>query len=506
MRAGLRAALSRASAPGTPRSRAAGPPRSAATGRAATGPSATIATTVARAPAAAIAICSVTAPNTTVPTATAANTPPTIIRVSDGRDASAATSRSAASGGTRDARSAGPSAATRVTSSPTGTAMRIEVPATVSPSIAIPIRNRVNSCRSRAAKPSPPASPARVAAAPTTRASKPTIATTCRRPAPRARSSADSRVRCAIVIANVLWIENAATSSATPPNAASTTRNTRRKPLSTRLMPSSTCALFVTASTPAGRTGAMREASSAWLTPSSARTATPLMRPVPLAMCSRAPASENAVNDVSPKASSSPNLLIPTTVTGIFCGVSTAVRSPTARSPSSANILLMTTSSGARGARPDTRWYGLSSGSVTQLPAIRGPRDWIVVPSLASSCPDPSMVGSAPATPSTWRTVPRTDPSIWPRAPHGALLTLVAFRTVTSVLPYALEKYPSMLAASVSPRTSVPVRNVTPRNTATREPAIRRLRPHSSLKTSPIMTGLPALACGPAPGRVWGRP
>ncbi|MCP9966248.1 hypothetical protein LUX57_14945 [Actinomadura madurae] len=54
---------------------------------------------------------------------------------------------------------------------------------------------------------------------------------------------------------------------------------------------------------------------------------------------------------------------------------------------------------------------------------------------MASSWPDPSMVGSAFATPSTFRTLSRTDASICPRAPHGASLTLVAFRTVTSVLP-----------------------------------------------------------------------
>lgn len=210
----------------------------------------------------------------------------------------------------------------------------------------------MKSCRSRAANPIPPASPASVAAPPITSASKPTMVRTCRRPAPRARSSADSRVRCATVIANVLWMLNAATSSATPPNEASTTRNTCRKPLSTRLMPSSTAASVVTASAPAGTTGLMRDASSSWLTPSRARTATPVMRSVPFATWRRAPSRENAVNDVSPNASSSPNMLMPTTVTGTFSGVSTAVRSPILRSPSSANILLMTTSFGARGARP----------------------------------------------------------------------------------------------------------------------------------------------------------
>ncbi|MBD2900590.1 hypothetical protein amrb99_95950 [Actinomadura sp. RB99] len=45
------------------------------------------------------------------------------------------------------------------------------------------------------------------------------------------------------------------------------------------------------------------------------------------------------------------------------------------------------------------------------------------------------MTGSAFATPSTARTFPSTDASIWPRAPHGASLTLVALRTLTSLLP-----------------------------------------------------------------------
>ncbi|MBD2900589.1 hypothetical protein amrb99_95940 [Actinomadura sp. RB99] len=287
-----------------------------------------------------------------MPAATAANTPPTITRVSDTRDGSAATSRSAARGRTRDARSAGPSAATSVTSSPAGTATSSVVAETVSPSITIPIRKVVNSSRSSAAKPNPPASPASVAAPPITSASIAATVRTWRRPAPSARSSADSRVRCAIVIANVLWMLNAATNRATPPNAPSTIRNVLRKPSWTAVMPSSTWARLVTASVPAGSTGRMRAANSSWLTPPEARIETPLMRPGVFATYRCAPSRLNAVNDVSPNASSEPNLLIPTTVTGTRSGVRTAVRSPTFSLPSSANILLMTTSSGARGARP----------------------------------------------------------------------------------------------------------------------------------------------------------
>ena len=48
---------------------------------------------------------------------------------------------------------------------------------------------------------------------------------TCRRLAPSVRSSANSRVRCATVIENVLKIMNAPTNSATPAN---TNRNVRR--------------------------------------------------------------------------------------------------------------------------------------------------------------------------------------------------------------------------------------------------------------------------------------
>lgn len=163
-----------------------------------------------------------------------------MILVSVGAVLSAATSRSAASGGTRETRSAGPSAAISVTARPTGTATRAAVAVNTSPCIAIPIRKAENSRLSSSAKPIPPTSPASVATAPTARASAAAIAATWRRRAPSALSRADSRVRCAMVMANVLWMLNAATSSATPPNAASTTRKPRRNPLSTALSPSST--------------------------------------------------------------------------------------------------------------------------------------------------------------------------------------------------------------------------------------------------------------------------
>src|SRR4051794_34609295 len=62
-----------------------------------------------------------------------------------------------------------------------------------------------------------------------------------------------------------------------------------------------------------------------------------------------------------------------------------------------------------------------------------------------------------------------------------ASLTLVALRTMTSVLPFACVKSASKLALNVSPSSNVPDRNATPNTTARSAPINRRLCDHTLL-------------------------
>ena len=74
-----------------------------------------------------------------------------------------------------------------------------------------------------------------------------------------------------------------------------------------------------------------------------------------LVTCSIAPSRLKAVKVTPPSPSSSPNVEMPTMVTSTGSGVSRVVRSPIARSPSSAARRLTTTSSSASGARPSAK-------------------------------------------------------------------------------------------------------------------------------------------------------
>ena len=85
--------------------------------------------------------------------------------------------------------------------------------------------NAFNSC----ARTMPPNNPATDATSPNVSASTLTQVRICRRDAPIVRSRADSRVRCATRIENVLWIENAATSIAMPAKMTRKVLNALRK-------------------------------------------------------------------------------------------------------------------------------------------------------------------------------------------------------------------------------------------------------------------------------------
>ena len=68
-----------------------------------------------------------------------------------------------------------------------------------------------------------------MASTPTTSASSTTEPSTWARVAPMARMSADSRLRWAATIENVLWMLNEATSRATPAKTSSIVRMSERK-------------------------------------------------------------------------------------------------------------------------------------------------------------------------------------------------------------------------------------------------------------------------------------
>ena len=94
---------------------------------------------------------------------------------------------------------------------------------------------------------------------------------TCFLLAPRARSRASSRLRCATRIENVLTIRKAPTTSEMP---AKISRNVVRKPTASwiALAASSAASSPVTASTPSGSALVTAAARSSWLVPGSAVT------------------------------------------------------------------------------------------------------------------------------------------------------------------------------------------------------------------------------------------
>ncbi len=96
-------------------------------------------------------------------------------------------------------------------------------------------------------------------------------------------------------------------------------------------------------------------ASSSAETPSAASTRTLVAPSRPPRMCSRAPSRLKPVKVTVPSPSSSPKVAMPTISTSTGLGVSTVVWSPTWSSPSSAAPRLMMTSSWPSGARPSTR-------------------------------------------------------------------------------------------------------------------------------------------------------
>ena len=205
-------------------------------------------------------------------TPTSNRPPPTSPRRRSERSSAGPESRIASTGETRAARRAGMSAAAAVTPTPTAIAATTVRPAMTVGPLGSGIPSTSSNARSPAATAMPRANPAAELTTPTTSASSRTERVTCPRLAPRARIRASSLVRWATSIENVLKIRKAPTNSEMP---AKTSRAVEKNP-----RPCLICALdsltawaVVTASKPPGSSRAIRDRSSAWLTPSAAAIA-----------------------------------------------------------------------------------------------------------------------------------------------------------------------------------------------------------------------------------------
>ena len=220
VRRGERMALRRARTPGMRRNRAIGAPITDPAGRAATGPTATTPAAVSSAPRPARPSAPLDAPVTTATTPPASINEPATRRHRDDAERSTATSRSAASGATREARTAGASDASSVIRIPTSGAMTSVVVLIVRPPAGSANPNASNSAFKPWASAKPRPRPTAEATTPTTIDSPASDQNTWRRSAPIARSSADDRWRWAAMIENVLLMLNVATSSATAANTS----------------------------------------------------------------------------------------------------------------------------------------------------------------------------------------------------------------------------------------------------------------------------------------------
>ena len=128
----------------------------------------------------------------------------------------------AATGGTRVARRAGARAESRVTPTPTSAAMKIVRGSSAMPAVGMSTPRALNSRLMPLATPRPAPMPTAEARTPSVSASATTERSTWRRLAPRARSIANSRRRCATVMLKALKMMNAPTKTETPANARST--------------------------------------------------------------------------------------------------------------------------------------------------------------------------------------------------------------------------------------------------------------------------------------------
>ena len=228
VRPGLRTEFSRARRPDTPRKRSSGRPTIEAIGRTSRGLSSATPMKMATAPTPTHASPGLSAPNT--PRSISAIPTPVRTKATAVRTrwlfsvSSTAPSRRPVTGGTRVTRRAGISDASTVSSVPSTSDRMIVRAAITVPSLGRSISSAWNSALMAGAKPIPSTRPSAEASRPSTNASRITDVTSWRRLAPSVRSMANSRVRWATVIENVLKIRNAATNSDTPAKISSAVR------------------------------------------------------------------------------------------------------------------------------------------------------------------------------------------------------------------------------------------------------------------------------------------
>ena len=179
----------------------------------------------------------------------------------------AVASRSASTGATRVARSAGASAPASVTSVPTSRQTMIVRLSSTRLVVGRSMPSALKSSLMPFAKPSPATMPTIEPMTPIVSASSSTELSTWRREAPSVRSSASSRERCATVIENVLKIRNAPTRTAM--NAKASRPVVRKERPSRMSSPSSSasCAAVRTCAV-GGSSEATLRCSSACVTPS----------------------------------------------------------------------------------------------------------------------------------------------------------------------------------------------------------------------------------------------
>ncbi len=377
VRRGLRSALRRLSRPTTPNAGSRPRPSRRITGRTSSGPAITPATSVSTTPSAssdpATAVRSLSTQPASAASPAAPTSDPAAARRRNGRpEPVSSRSARAAIGETRLARSAGSSAATKVTPTPTTYATTTVGQFSTRSAASSRSPNQPIATTSSTASPTPAASPAVAPATPSSNASSSTERRTWRRSAPSARSRPSSRVRCAISIEKVLTIRKTPTRTATPAKPTIMYFSTLRKSPNC-----SACVFFCSARVrmsyavpPAPSAAPIRRSTTRSGTPGAASTETPVAQPV-------LPSRPRWAARVSRKTREEPGLVVvkaamPTTRTGkvpggaMTCSVS-PIRTP-ARSAVSRSTIA---SPGPRGGRPSVTRTGLRSPGV-QLVATDG--------------------------------------------------------------------------------------------------------------------------------------
>ena len=298
---------------------------------------------------------------------------------------SAAPSWRAATGGTRVARSAGARADTSVTPTPTSAAMRIVRGSSAMPAVGMSAPMALKSRLMALATPRPATMPTAEARTPSVSASATTERSTWRRLAPRARSMANSRRRCATVMLKALKMMKAPTKTETPANASSIGVRKVLMEAAVSLVASAAACSPVLTLTVVGRAVLTRAASCAGVTPGSAAMETPLSLPgSPPQRCTSC--RRPAMTMVPPMEPESPHVNTPVTLTCCRpAAAATSKLSPGLRPCLSAKLLMMLTSLRACTSRPATSRAWLKGGPGLVVSRVGEPPVWTVLPSTIAA-------------------------------------------------------------------------------------------------------------------------